>query len=239
MRATNRPVPAERGPARKGSYHHGDLRRALLDATLRLVEERGPQGFTLRAAARAAGVTPGATYHHFEDKDALLAAVAEEGFAHFRAALEAAAERPASTPRERSRNVGVGYVLFAVRHPTRFRVMMGYGVRARARHGGPSGPALATYGFVRDVLVAGLETTPAHTVTEAEVLGWWSVVHGLAFLAIDGHLGEVGTSERRAEIVVREVILALDERATERTPRAPSPERRGRRALARKAPSRP
>src|SRR5215510_14783128 len=95
--------------ARRESYHHGDLRRALLDATLELVDRYGPQGFTLRAAARAAGVTPGATYHHFEDKDALLAAVAEEGFDLFRDELSEAARRPAPSARERSRNVGTAY----------------------------------------------------------------------------------------------------------------------------------
>src|SRR5688500_14715425 len=92
---------------RKDAYHHGDLRRALLDATLLLVEEHGLHGFTLRAAARAAGVTPGASYHHFADKEALLAAVAEEGFALFRSALEAAIDEPAASPRERSHNVGI------------------------------------------------------------------------------------------------------------------------------------
>src|SRR5688572_23914771 len=117
----------------RADYHHGDLRRALLDATLRLVELHGPQGFTLRAAARAAGVTAGAPYHHFKDKDALLGAVAAEGFELFRAALQGAAARPAATPRERMRNVGVAYVLFAVEHPTRFRVMLGYGVQSRMR----------------------------------------------------------------------------------------------------------
>src|SRR5690349_249520 len=98
---------SSRSAVRKEAYHHGDLRRALLDATLRLVDQKGPQGFTLRAAARAAGVTPSATYHHFEDKDALLAAVAEEGFDLFQVALEQASNQPAASPQERSRNVGV------------------------------------------------------------------------------------------------------------------------------------
>lgn len=198
--------------SRKEGYHHGDLRRALLDATLRLVEEHGPQGFTLRAAARAAGVTPGASYHHFQDKEALLAAVAEEGFELFRSALEAAAEKSAGSPRERSHNVGVAYVLFAVREPTRFRVMMGYGVRARMRRGQLRSTAIATYQLVRDVLIAGLKRSPTEHISEAEVLGWWSVVHGLAFLAIDGHLGAVGASPKRSEAVVRDVIDALDVR---------------------------
>src|SRR5262245_51030631 len=171
--------------ARKESYHHGDLRRALLDATLELVDRYGPQGFTLRAAARAAGVTPAATYHHFKDKDALVAAVAEEGFELLDVELKAAAQRPAPSPRDRSHNVGVAYVLFAIKHPTRFRVMVGYGIKAGAR----TSKAASAYQLVRDVLVEGLRTQPEEVVSETEVLGWWSVVHGLAFLAIDGHLG--------------------------------------------------
>jgi AcrR family transcriptional regulator len=194
----------------KDAYHHGDLRRALLDATLLLVEEHGPQGFTLRAAARAAGVSPGAPYHHFEDKEALLAAVAEEGFDLFRVALRKAAERPAASPAERARNVGVAYVLFAVEHPTRFRVMVGFGVQARMQHRKLAAVAVGAYEFVRGVLVQGLQAGPADSISEAEVLGWWSVVHGLAFLAIDGHLGKV--SIKQTDAVVRQVILALDAR---------------------------
>jgi AcrR family transcriptional regulator len=196
-------------PARKEGYHHGDLRRALLDATLQLVERFGPQGFTLRAAARAAGVTPGATYHHFEDKDALIAAVAEEGFELLHGELKAVSERAAASPRERSHNVGVAYVLFAIKHPTRFRVMVGYGVKAGAR----TRSARSAYQLVREVLVEGLRSHPNQEVSDPEVLGWWSVVHGLAFLAIDGHLGHVGTTPARAEQLVHQVIAALDARS--------------------------
>jgi AcrR family transcriptional regulator len=215
----NRSTSPRTDSARK-NYHHGDLRRALLDATLALVDQYGPQGFTLRAAARAAGVTPGATYHHFADKDALIAAVAEEGFDMFRAELQTAAEAPAASLRERSRNVGVAYVLVAMKHPTRVRVMVGYGVQ---RKGSISAEfqeaAKGTYRLVRDVLVGGLKTGPDDIVSDAEVLGWWSVVHGLAFLAIDGHLGHMGRSLGRVERVVQAVIEALDARGVHR----PSP----------------
>lgn len=209
----SRVATAKSKPPRREAYHHGDLRRALLDATLRLVEQNGPQGFTLRAAARAAGVTPGATYHHFEDKDALLVAVAEEGFELFRKELEAAAQRPAASPRDRSRNVGTAYVLFAVKHPTRFRVMVGIGMQDRLRSGAALGEAKATFRLVRDVLIHGLEEGPDDAVSEREVLGWWSVVHGLAFLAIDGHLGRAAATPARIENVVEEVLAALDARA--------------------------
>ncbi len=194
-------------------YHHGDLRQALLDATLGLIEENGPQGFTLRAAARKAGVTPGATYHHFKDKEDLVAAVAQEGFDLLRKQLKEAAQVPAS-PRERSSNVGVAYVLFAIAHPTRFRVMLGYGVLARNNTASAAIEAMHTYRFVREILVAGLTQDAADHPSEAEVLGWWSVVHGLAFLAIDGYLGKATKNPKRAEELVRAVVDALDRRST-------------------------
>jgi AcrR family transcriptional regulator len=198
-------------------YHHGDLRQALLDATLSLIEEEGPQGFTLRGAARKAGVTPGATYHHFKDKEDLVAAVAKDGLDMLRTQLKAAAAEPVPSARERSRNVGVAYVLFAVQHPTRFRVMLGFGVLARNSSASAAVEAMVTYRLVREILVAGLTLGAADDVSEAEVLGWWSVVHGLAFLAIDGHLGKVTKSPKRTEDVVRAVIDALDRRPVEQS----------------------
>lgn len=193
------------------AYHHGDLRRALLDATLQLIEAHGPQGFTLRAAARAVGVTPGATYHHFAHKEALIAAVAEEGFAMLRAVLEGAAGEACAGPEERSRNVGVAYVRFAVEHPTRFRIMVGIGVKQQ-----PAAVAATTFKLVRDILIDGLRVTPAEVIAAPEVLGWWAVVHGLAFLAIDGHLGAAARSIRQTEALVRQALLALEERGARR-----------------------
>src|ERR1700750_2846042 len=75
--------------ARK-SYHHGDLKRALTEAALALVAEKGPKGFTLSEAARRAGVSVAAPYRHLADKAGLLAAVAEQGFVELHAALSAA-----------------------------------------------------------------------------------------------------------------------------------------------------
>ena len=66
--------------ARKETYHHGDLRRTLLDSSLALIEEKGLPGLSLREVARRAGVTHQAPYHHFADRPALLAALADEGF---------------------------------------------------------------------------------------------------------------------------------------------------------------
>lgn len=202
-------IPSSRGTNRP--YHHGDLRQALLDATLALIEEHGPEGFTLRAAARKAGVAPAAAYHHFKDKEDLVAAIAQEGFDLLGKKLASSAQLPGS-PREVSRNVGAAYVQFAVEQPTRFRVMVGYGVLTRPSASGAVAKAVQTYQLVRDILVAGLTEDSTELPSDAEVLGWWSVVHGLAFLAIDGYLGKASKSPKHADEIVRRVIDALDRR---------------------------
>jgi len=204
------------------AYHHGDLRQALLDATLKLIQEHGPEGFTLRAAAREAGVTAGAAYHHFKDKEDLVAGVAEEGFVLFREYLAAAAERAASSPSERARNVGVAYVLFATQQATRFRVMLGFGLLTRSSHAGAMNEAMHAYQLVRDALVSGLTEDSEQPVSHAEVLGWWSVVHGLAFLAIDGYLGKV-KNVKRTDQLVREVLDALERRPASPKTRSKEP----------------
>jgi len=109
--------------ARK-AYHHGELRESLLEAAEALLEQDGPAGLSLRKVGRQLGVTPGAPYRHFEDKDALLAALATEGFRKLRAAMLATQEG-AADGQERLRRAGVGYLQFASAHPELFRLMFG------------------------------------------------------------------------------------------------------------------
>src|SRR5258707_1216881 len=107
----------------EGRYHHGDLRRALIDAARVLVEREGRQALTLRAAARMAGVSQAAPYRHFPDKNALLAAVAEDGVRALAAWLRGAAARHEGDPLARLQALGVAYVTFAVTSTAHFRVM--------------------------------------------------------------------------------------------------------------------
>src|SRR6202012_2798827 len=102
-------------------YHHGDLRRALLTAAGDILERDGPAALTLRAAAREAGVSPAAPYHHFKDKDELLLAVGQTGFDSLRQALAAAAT--ASERDDRLSALGMAYVAFAQANPALYRVM--------------------------------------------------------------------------------------------------------------------
>src|SRR5277367_6509136 len=102
-------------------YHHGNLKKALLQAALELTAETGPRGFTLREAARRAGVSHNAPYRHFRDRDALLAAVATEGFDRLTHAMARGALK--AGPLNRLRRSGLAYVDFALRWPQHFAAM--------------------------------------------------------------------------------------------------------------------
>src|SRR3979409_210588 len=105
-------------------YHHGDLRRVLIDAALHLVGGGGPDAVSVREAARRAGVSPGAPFRHFPSRDALMQAVAEEAQRRFRAEIEAAlSEAPAGDPLARFRSQGLSYVRWAMRNPTHFEIL--------------------------------------------------------------------------------------------------------------------
>jgi len=205
-RGGRRVRPAPKAPPRD-AYHHGSLRRALLDAALTLVERNGAEGFTLRAAARKAGVSAGAPYHHFPDKDALLTALAEEGFEMLTSELEGAAGE-GSDHASRAHEMAVAYVRFAAKHPTHFRLMMGRDTR-RARGDGPrSAAAESAYALTRSAVVAQWTGNPGGSLPEEIVLGSWSIVHGLSFLAIDGHLGGKGATWEDQEPLVRKTLRA-------------------------------
>lgn len=208
-------------PSRRAGYHHGALPRALLDAALVLLEQHGEAGFTLRSAAREAGVSPGAPYHHFEDRDALLAALAAEGFHLLSAALDAAwapaveppggetAPPSGQSARHEAEELGLAYVRFAVQRPVLFRLMMGRATRRALAESDVGRVARATFERLRDaVLRAASERTPGEAPAPEEITLAWSVVHGLAFLAMDGHLGaEPARFEDLAPVVRRTLRL--------------------------------
>jgi AcrR family transcriptional regulator len=106
----------------KSPYHHGSLRESLVQASLEVIAEHGPEGFTLRDIARRLGVAPSAPYRHFADKEEVLAAVAAECSERLGAAMDAAAPG-CEDPIERFRLVGLAYVRFAVENPAYFKVM--------------------------------------------------------------------------------------------------------------------
>lgn len=112
----------------RGSYHHGNLREALIDATLSLIEARGPLAFTLAEAARQAGVSPAAPYRHFKGRDDLLEEVARRGFIDFAERLEAAFDGGRPTPLAGLMRLGTAYLDFAREQTGQYMAMFESGV---------------------------------------------------------------------------------------------------------------
>lgn len=112
----------------KRGYHHGNLRQALVDASLSLIEAKGPNGFTLSEAAREAGVTPAAVYRHFEGRDDLIAEAALQGYRIFGDLLEYAYDKGQPSALTAFEAVGRAYLAFARRHPGHYVAMFESGM---------------------------------------------------------------------------------------------------------------
>lgn len=201
-------MAVKRSPARRQSYHHGDLKRALTSAALSLVAEKGPKGFTLTEAARRAGVSAAAPYRHFADKAELLAAVAEQGFHDLHAALAAAADR-ASDPKERVVELGRAYVQWAVAHPDHYQVMFG-AESLKAEQPSVAGAGGQAFGDLLDAITKCQEAGIVEERDPREVAApLWSLVHGIASLAIGGQLTAVGIVQAPDELIAAVVAQVL------------------------------
>jgi AcrR family transcriptional regulator len=175
---------------RPDTYHHGDLRRAMIEAALRAVEREGVEALSLRAVARSLGVSPRAPYRHFATKEELLAAVAVEGIRLARAFTEERLASVGDDPVERLRVAVEAYVLFAARHPAAFKVM--YAPYATVHEEAPDLLRARSEGHAAMMacIVAGQE---AGTIRDGDPmllgLGLLSGMHGLAVLLVEGQLG--------------------------------------------------
>jgi AcrR family transcriptional regulator len=168
------------------AYHHGALREALIDAAESILEERGVEGFSLREAARRAGVSPAAPGHHFGDARGLLTAVATRAFRDFGDALEAG--DVGSSRMERLRGIGIAYVRFALANRARFELMWRKSMLDR------DDTAFCEAGDrafdILDRIARGADAGegPDLTVMAPSIAGW-SIVHGFVELALSGAFG--------------------------------------------------
>jgi AcrR family transcriptional regulator len=168
-------------------YHHGNLRETLLQGAVRVIAELGPAAFTLREVARRAGVSHNAPYRHFRDKDALLAAVAAQGFRELTRAMQEPGERPSKAPLnalDRLKQSGLAYVAFAVRRPEHFTVMFDAPVVTSKdpEYTQASQEAFNTLvNYIRNSQEEG--QLPAGNTMERTLYAW-SLVHGIAKLAV-------------------------------------------------------
>jgi AcrR family transcriptional regulator len=196
-------------PAHERAYHHGDLRRALLDASRALLEEGGLDALTLRSVARHAGVNHMAPYHHFDDRSALVAAPAAEGFGELGATMSAAIAAE-SDPVAAFLASGRAYVVFGYDHPALFALMFGPELGDRSDH--PTLAAAASEAF--GVLIGAIdECQRAGAARDGDPLmlarAAWSGVHGLAHLVVDRQIAPARSSRRAMLGLVDETLHIL------------------------------
>lgn len=200
-----------------GTYHHGDLRNALVAAATGLAREGGPDAVVLREAARRVGVSAASAYHHFANRDELVQAVKQQAFAlltekmrsaldedeadHARAAGDGRPD-PADAARRRLRALGAAYLRFAFDEPGLFRLAFGPrgpwpAGQPASGHAGSAGPFI----LLRQVLD---ELAAAGAIPRARRAGLeyvtWAQVHGIAALCLDGPLAHIDPAQRQRTI---------------------------------------
>lgn len=197
---------------RRAAYHHGDLRRAVVEAALDAIEKTGTESLSLRDLARRLGVSHQAPYRHFADKQALLAAIAQDGFARLVDRLRAGPRLDADITAALIES-GVNYVAFAVDNPAYYRVMFATSGTPVHGHAAPEQPG-AAYEMMAAGVARGQEAgqLPRDVPSRDLALLCWTVVHGLAMLAIDGQLGPpaeaVATARDAITLQVRTFAVA-------------------------------
>jgi AcrR family transcriptional regulator len=224
QRRTRKPARPVRSikPARPAkAYHHGDLRRALVEAAQQLIEQGASPRLTLRDAAQAAGVSVAAPYRHFADREALLAAVLATGFRELTRRTDEA-RRAAADPMAALVGVGLAYVAFAGDHPRIYRLMFGAECD-KAHH-----PDLMAAGHeAMSVLVdAVTHCKAAGLIGDADVhevaLAGWSMSHGLASLHADGLLATSlpGDLQAHARALIDILVDGIRPRAAQQARRS-------------------
>lgn len=194
---------------RRSRYHHGNLRQAIIDAAVELVRDEGVEAMTLREAARRAGVSSGAPFRHFATKRELVLALAEQGMAQLRQAIEAVLEAsPDCSAPVRLALLGSAYVGWAADHPTHYRVLGDRLLIDFYR----SEALLADNRWIRETMqrllaegqAAGLIRVSDPLLVNLQLRG---LAYGLARMMVDGHFAEFAVAPDQ---VRRTMIAAID-----------------------------
>jgi AcrR family transcriptional regulator len=195
-------------PAAPKPYHHGDLRRVLIDAALKLAADGGSEAVSVREAARRAGVSPGAPFRHFDSRAALMTAVAEEAQRRFRAEIEMALkDAPARDPLKRFRAFGLAYLRWAMKNPAHFEII------SSGRHfdhdaaGAVSRDNAELIALTEKMLG---EASAAGSLRAADLkavlIAGRALVYGFARMKIDGHFPRWGVAEGKIDRMAEAVV---------------------------------
>ncbi|MBR1273838.1 TetR/AcrR family transcriptional regulator [Bradyrhizobium sp. AUGA SZCCT0283] len=206
-----------RAPAPK-PYHHGDLRRVLIDAALQLVGEGGAETVSVREAARRAGVSPGAPFRHFPSRDALMQAVSEEAQRRFRAEIEAALAAAPGDPLGRFRCLGLAYLRWAMRNPTHFEIISSRRLFDHDKAAGISSDNAELIELSERTLAEALAAGQLRTVDLKQVqIAGRALVYGFARMNIDGHFPRWGVDAAEAEQAAEAILDLFIEGIAKRT----------------------
>ena len=213
------PAPADQDGTKRDSYHHGDLRAQLIEATRHLVETKGPDRFSVSEACRLAGVSTAAPYKHFRDKAEMLSAVARGGME--RQYSQLVEELAPFAPGTVDRIVALGrvYTRFALAEPGVFRLMFGLA----EQHGEDQElvkTGEGTFGLVQQEVALCRGSTEIEEIDRHRAFLLWSFVHGLSFLRIDGKLAAMDMTVD-VEYVLRDVALRVLSEQPPETPADP------------------
>lgn len=201
------PSPPSAEPPARSAYHHGDLRAALIEAAVQLIEEQGVDKLSVREAAKRAGVSPGAPFRHFATRTALLTAVAEQATERLRvqvqAALQVAADQP---PLARFAAMGHAYLAWAGAHPTHFRV-----ISERPLIDYDSSETLtrsnaAIREAMQQLLAEAFGTSKDPRQLALARIAARALVYGLARMAVDGHFPEWGIPKQATEKTLADTL---------------------------------
>lgn len=193
------------------SYHHGNLRQALVEAALDRLESEGAEAITLRAIAAQVGVSHAAPYAHFRDKNTLLAAVAAAGFDRLRRRLHASRDAAESGPVALAR-MGCAYVSFARSHPALYSLMFRRTPEGSGQREELDEAAEGAWRELHEVVVATVRPAEARSAAVAA----WALVHGLASL-LNERLVRIGLGERGPGLDDEAVHVPQDDAASAAT----------------------
>jgi AcrR family transcriptional regulator len=211
-KARKAPPPPARTRASKRSYHHGDLRNALLDAALAQIAEAGPRALSLREVARSAGVSHTASYRHFPSKESLLAAIAEQGFLMLADAIGAAVQARADEPLAALQASGVAYVEFGVQYPHHLQLMFSGLIGSHDNHPALKLAAEGAYERLREAVRHAQQAGLVRDGDERIIaLTSWSQVHGLALLIAGGQVAGEDGAHLPARYLATEVTRLLQQ----------------------------